>query len=313
MRISLSNSPAYHDTPYHLIRPPDKECSPFMTQFRKVLSIQAGQPASDGAGVKLTRVFGGRGVEQFDPFLMLDEFGSDVPDDYIAGFPPHPHRGFETVTYMLEGRMRHEDHMGNVGLLQGGGVQWMTAARGIIHSEMPEQEEGTMRGFQLWLNLPGKNKLSDASYQDIQPENVPHLTTETGVRVVVLAGHFDDGQVRQAGAVQRPDTEPLYFDFNMPAGSRISPLLPEGHLALLYVYEGSIELEGSEHLVGKRHLARLSDTGDLQISSAQGARVLLIAGKPLREPIVQYGPFVMNTREEIDQALRDFREDRLTA
>ncbi|PBP97325.1 quercetin 2,3-dioxygenase [Pseudomonas congelans] len=284
-----------------------------MTQFRKVLSIQAGQPASDGAGVKLTRVFGGRGVEQFDPFLMLDEFGSDKPDDYIAGFPPHPHRGFETVTYMLEGRMRHEDHMGNVGLLQSGGVQWMTAARGIIHSEMPEQEEGTMRGFQLWLNLPGKNKLSDASYQDIQPEHVPSVTTQAGVQVVVLAGHFDDGQVRQAGAVQRPDTEPLYFDFDMPAGSRISPQVPDGHLVLLYVYEGSVELEGSPQPIGKRQMARLSDSGEVQISSAAGARLLLIAGKPLREPIVQYGPFVMNTKEEIEQAIRDFREDRLTA
>ncbi|KPB50724.1 Pirin [Pseudomonas coronafaciens pv. oryzae] len=284
-----------------------------MTQFRKVLSVQAGQPASDGAGVKLTRVFGGRGVEQFDPFLMLDEFGSDKPDDYIAGFPPHPHRGLETVTYMLEGRMRHEDHMGNVGLLQGGGVQWMTAARGIIHSEMPELEQGTMRGFQLWLNLPGKNKLNDASYQDIQPENVPRLTTEQGVHVVVLAGRFDDGKVQQLGAVQRPDTEPLYFDFHMPAGSRISPQLPAGHLALLYVYEGSVELEGSSQPIGVRQIARLSDEGELLISSTDGARVLLIAGKPLREPIVQYGPFVMNTREEIEQALSDFREDRLTA
>ncbi|MCQ3027830.1 pirin family protein [Pseudomonas tremae] len=284
-----------------------------MTQFRKVLSVQAGQPASDGAGVKLTRVFGGRGVEQFDPFLMLDEFGSDKPDDYIAGFPHHPHRGFETVTYMLEGRMRHEDHMGNVGLLQGGGVQWMTAARGIIHSEMPELEQGTMRGFQLWLNLPGKNKLNDASYQDIQPENVPRLTTEQGVHVVVLAGRFDDGKVQQLGAVQRPDTEPLYFDFHMPAGSRISPQLPAGHLALLYVYEGSVELEGSSQPIGVRQIARLSDEGELLISSTDGARVLLIAGKPLHEPIVQYGPFVMNTREEIEQALRDFREDRLTA
>ncbi|MDU8278108.1 pirin family protein [Pseudomonas syringae pv. actinidiae] len=284
-----------------------------MTQFRKVLSIQAGQPASDGAGVKLTRVFGGRGIELFDPFLMLDEFGSDKPDDYIAGFPPHPHLGFAPVPYMLEGRMRHEDHMGNVGLLQSGGVQWMTAARGIIHSEMPEQEEGTMRGFQLWLNLPGKNKLNEASYQDIQPENVPRLTTESGVQVVVIAGHFDDGTVRQAGAVQRPDTEPLYLDFHMPAGSRISPQVPEGHLALLYVYEGSIEIEGSPQAVGTRQMARLSGEGQLQISSIHGARVLLIAGKPLREPIVQYGPFVMNTREEIEQALRDFREDRLTA
>ncbi|KAA8715155.1 pirin family protein [Pseudomonas cannabina] len=284
-----------------------------MTQFRKVLSIHAGQPASDGAGVRLTRVFGGKGVEQFDPFLMLDEFGSDQPDDYIAGFPPHPHRGFETVTYMLEGRMRHEDHMGNVGLLQSGGVQWMTAARGIIHSEMPEQEEGTMRGFQLWLNLPGKNKLNEASYQDIQPENVPRLTTESGIEVVVIAGHFDDGAVRQAGAVQRPDTEPLYLDFHLPAGSHISPVVPAGHRALLYVYEGSIEVAGSNQPIGMRQMARLSDEGALQIGSAGGARVLLIAGKPLREPIVQYGPFVMNTREEIEQALRDFREDRLTA
>jgi len=284
-----------------------------MTQFRKVLSIQAGQPTSDGAGVSLTRVFGGPGVEQFDPFLMLDEFGSDKPDEYIAGFPPHPHRGFETVTYMLEGRMRHEDHMGNVGLLQGGGVQWMTAARGIIHSEMPEQEEGVMRGFQLWLNLPGKTKLNDASYQDIQPENIPRLTTEAGVEVVVIAGQFDDGSVQQAGAVQRPDTEPQYFDFHMPAGSSISPCLPEGHRALLYVYEGGLEIAGQPQAVGTSRLVRLSNEGELQLSSAAGARVLLIAGKPLGEPIVQYGPFVMNTREEIEQALRDFRDDRLTA
>ncbi|MBI6852684.1 pirin family protein [Pseudomonas cichorii] len=284
-----------------------------MAQFRKVLSIQAGQPTSDGAGVRLTRVFGGQGVEQFDPFLMLDEFGSDKPDDYIAGFPPHPHRGFETVTYMLEGRMRHEDHMGNVGLLQSGGVQWMTAARGIIHSEMPEQEEGVMRGFQLWLNLPGKNKLMDASYQDIQPQDIPRLTTEAGVEVVVIAGRFDDGQVQQDGAVQRPDTEPQYFDFHLPAGRSISPLIPAGHRALLYVYEGAIEVEGCPQTVGASRLVRLADDGELQINSAKGARVLLIAGKPLREPVVQYGPFVMNTREEIEQALRDFRDDRLTA
>lgn len=284
-----------------------------MSQFRKVLSIQAGQPTSDGAGVKLTRVFGGPGVEQFDPFLMLDEFGSDKPDEYIAGFPPHPHRGFETVTYMLEGRMRHEDHLGNVGLLQGGGVQWMTAARGIIHSEMPEQEEGVMRGFQLWLNLPGKTKLNDASYQDIQPENIPRLTTHNGVEVVVIAGHFDDGQVQQAGAVQRPDTEPQYFDFHMPAGSSINPHVPEGHRALLYVYEGSLEVAGQPQTISASRMVRLSEEGELQLSTANGARVLLIAGKPLREPIVQYGPFVMNTREEIEQALRDFRDDRLTA
>ncbi|MEX6663574.1 pirin family protein [Pseudomonas sp. W2-17] len=284
-----------------------------MPQFRKVLSIQAGQPTSDGAGVKLTRVFGGPGIEAFDPFLMLDEFGSENPDEYIAGFPPHPHRGFETVTYMLEGRMRHEDHMGNVGLLQAGGVQWMTAARGVIHSEMPEQEEGAMRGFQLWLNLPAKSKMGDAGYDDIQPERIPRITTQNGVEVVVIAGQFDDGQTSQAGAVQRPDTEPQYFDFHMPAGSHISPRVAEGHRVLLYVYEGEVEMAGQPQKLGTSRLARLSESGEIQLSTQTGARVLLIAGKPLGEPIVQYGPFVMNSREEIEQALRDFRDDKLTA
>lgn len=284
-----------------------------MPPFRKVLSIQAGQPTSDGAGVKLTRVFGGPGIEAFDPFLMLDEFGSENPDEYIAGFPPHPHRGFETVTYMLEGRMRHEDHMGNVGLLQGGGVQWMTAARGVIHSEMPEQEEGAMRGFQLWLNLPAKSKMGDAGYDDIQPERIPRITTQNGVEVVVIAGQFDDGQTSQAGAVQRPDTEPQYFDFHMPAGSHINPRVAEGHRVLLYVYEGEVEIAGRLQKLGTSRLARLSESGEIQLSTQTGARVLLIAGKPLGEPIVQYGPFVMNSREEIEQALRDFRDDKLTA
>ncbi|WP_166359073.1 pirin family protein [Pseudomonas akapageensis] len=284
-----------------------------MTPLRKVQSIHTGQPASDGAGVRLTRVIGGPGLERFDPFLMLDEFGSDNPDDYIAGFPAHPHRGFETITYMLEGRMRHEDHLGNVGLLEGGGVQWMTAARGIIHSEMPQQEEGVMRGFQLWLNLPGKDKLGKAGYRDIQPADIPRLQTAAGVDVVVIAGTFDDGQVQQAGAVQRPHTEPHLFDLRLPAGARVVPRLPEGHRVMLYVYEGEVELGGHAEPVRASRLVRLSDQGEVQLHSATGARVLLIAGKPLNEPIVQYGPFVMNSREEIEQALRDFRDDRLTA
>ncbi|MCU7650175.1 pirin family protein [Pseudomonas piscis] len=283
-----------------------------MTQLRKVLSVHSGQPASDGAGVKLTRVFGGQGVERFDPFLMLDEFGSQNPDDYIAGFPPHPHRGFETVTYMLEGRMRHEDHLGNVGLLQSGGVQWMTAAKGIIHSEMPEQEQGVMRGFQLWLNLPGRHKLDPAAYRDIQPQDIPRLTTADGVEAVVIAGRFDDGHSQQAGAVERPHTEPHYFDLHLPAGASVSPRLPAGHRVLLYVYEGSIELPGHPQSVASSRLVRLADEGELRLDSRAGARVLLIAGKPLGEPVVQYGPFVMNSREEIEQALRDFRDDRLT-
>ncbi|MDO9622970.1 MAG: pirin family protein [Pseudomonas sp.] len=280
-----------------------------MNPLRSVLAIQPGQPASDGAGVRLNRVIGGAGIERFDPFLMLDEFGSDNPDDYIAGFPPHPHRGFETITYMLEGRMRHEDHLGNVGLLQSGDVQWMTAARGIIHSEMPEQQQGVMRGFQLWLNLPAKDKLGDPAYQDIAASKIPRLSTSGGVEVVVIAGQFDDGKVQQSGAVQRPHTDPQLFDLRLPAGSLVAPRLPDGYRAVLYVYEGVLELPGaSAQDVPAGHLVRLSDSGELQLSSRNGAKLLLIAGKPLGEPIVQYGPFVMNTREEIEQALRDFHD-----
>ncbi|VXC91761.1 putative Quercetin 2,3-dioxygenase [Pseudomonas sp. 8Z] len=280
-----------------------------MTQHRRVLSIQPGQRASDGAGVRLNRVIGGAGLERFDPFLMLDEFATDNPDDYIAGFPPHPHRGFETVTYMLEGRMRHEDHLGNVGLLGSGGVQWMTAARGIIHSEMPEQESGAMRGFQLWLNLPAKDKLGEADYRDIPATDIPRLTTAQGVEAVVIAGQFDDGQIQQVGAVQRPHTEPHLFDLRLPAGGVISPKLPDGHRVMLYVYQGELHLpDACPDPIKTGRLVRLSNEGALQLSSRQGAGVLLIAGKPLNEPIVQYGPFVMNSREEIEQALRDFRD-----
>ncbi|WP_439859018.1 pirin family protein [Pseudomonas sp. MBLB4136] len=280
-----------------------------MSQLRKVISIQSGQPASDGAGVRLNRIIGGAGIERFDPFLMLDEFASDNPDDYIAGFPPHPHRGFETITYMLAGRMRHEDHLGNVGLLESGGVQWMTAARGIIHSEMPEQEQGLLRGFQLWLNLPSQDKLGAPGYRDIPAQELPRVTTAAGVEAVVIAGHFDDGQLQQAGAVKRPHTEPQLFDLRLPAGSQVTPRLPAGHRVLLYVYEGELQLPGAtDKTVAAGRLVRLSDEGELPLASHKGAGVLLIAGKPLNEPIVQYGPFVMNSREEIEQALRDYRD-----
>ncbi|WP_027896399.1 pirin family protein [Zestomonas thermotolerans] len=282
-----------------------------MTQLRSILSIHTGQAASDGAGVRLTRVIGGPDLERFDPYLMLDEFGSENPDDYIAGFPPHPHRGFETITYMLEGHMRHEDHMGNVGRLKSGGVQWMTAARGVIHSEMPEQEEGVMRGFQLWLNLPARDKLGDPGYRDFAPEEIPRLRTAVGVEVVVIAGRFDDGHEQLDGAVQRPHTEPQLFDLQLPAGSTLRPRLLDGHRVLLYVYEGEVQVNGTQ--VGRSRLVRLSEQGSLELASTSGARVLLIAGRPLGEPIVQYGPFVMNSREEIEQALRDYRDGRLTA
>lgn len=278
-----------------------------MTNLRRVLAIQPGQPASDGAGVRLNRVIGGGGIERFDPFLMLDEFSTDNADDYIAGFPPHPHRGFETITYMLEGRMRHEDHMGNVGLLQGGDVQWMTAARGVIHSEMPEQEQGAMRGFQLWLNLPAKDKMADPDYHDIPAAQIPRVHTAKGAEVTVIAGLLVEDDIHQKGAVQRPHTDPQLFDIHLPAGSSLRPALPDGHRALLYVYEGNAQVQESHDVTAGR-LVRLDDQGELLLASNVGARVLLLAGKPLNEPIVQYGPFVMNSREEIEQALRDFRD-----
>ncbi|AWM58621.1 pirin family protein [Stutzerimonas stutzeri] len=276
---------------------------------REILSITTGRPTSDGAGVSLTRVFGGAAPERFDPFLMLDEFGSNDPDEYIAGFPPHPHRGFETITYMLEGRMRHKDHMGNVGRLESGGVQWMTAARGVIHSEMPEQEEGLMRGFQLWLNLPAHAKLGEPGYRDFAPAEIPQVRLENGVQAKVIAGTLKAEGIEQQGVVQRPDTEPLLFDLHLPTGSTFSPQIPDGHLLLLYVYEGALQV--GDQPVGKGQLVRLSEQGQLQLHSETGARLMLLAGRPLREPIVQYGPFVMNSREEIEQALRDFRDGTL--
>ncbi|PVZ20491.1 MULTISPECIES: pirin family protein [unclassified Pseudomonas] len=279
---------------------------------RHVLDVHTGHPTSDGAGVRLTRVIGGPGLERFDPFLMLDEFGSENPDEYIAGFPPHPHRGFETVTYMLEGRMRHEDHMGNVGLLASGGVQWMTAARGVIHSEMPEQEEGLMRGFQLWLNLPGKAKLGAAGYRDIPPAEIPQTQLPGGVTAVVIAGTLKAAGQSLDGAVQRPDTEPQYYDLHLPAGGQVAPHVADGHRVLLYVYEGALQLEGFAETAHQGQLLRLSEAGEVQLSSVSGARVLLIAGRPLNEPIVQYGPFVMNSAAEIEQAVRDYQAGVLT-
>jgi redox-sensitive bicupin YhaK (pirin superfamily) len=276
---------------------------------RQILSITTGRPTSDGAGVSLTRVFGGAAPERFDPFLMLDEFGSNDPDDYIAGFPPHPHRGFETITYMLEGRMRHEDHMGNVGLLESGGVQWMTAARGVIHSEMPEQQEGTMRGFQLWLNLPSHAKLGDPGYRDFAATEIPQVVLPGGVQAKVIAGTLKVGDAEQQGIVQRPDTEPQLFDLHLPTGSTLSPLIPDGHRLLLYVYEGVLRV--GDQAASKGQLVRMSEQGQVRLHSERGARLILLAGRPLGEPIVQYGPFVMNSREEIEQALRDFRDGTL--
>jgi len=278
---------------------------------REIIAMQSGRETTDGAGVRLTRVISGAKPERFDPFLLLDEFGSDSPDDYIQGFPPHPHRGFETITYLLAGSMRHEDHMGHVGLLKSGGVQWMTAARGVIHSEMPQQEQGLLQGFQIWLNLPAKDKLSAASYRDYAPEEIPRLTTADGIERVVIAGQFDDGKETMRGCIQKPHTEPYLIDLKLPAHSQVAPRLPDGHRLLLYVFDGEVQINGQT--VAAKQLVVLGLEGALTLSSQSGGRVLLLAARPLNEPIAQYGPFVMNSRAEIEQALQDYRAGRLAA
>jgi len=276
---------------------------------RKVLNIETGRPTSDGAGVRLNRIFGGHNPQKYDPFLMLDHFGSEEATDYIAGFPSHPHRGFETVTYMLEGRMLHEDHLGNRGLLQNGDVQWMTAARGIIHSEMPQQEEGRMSGFQLWVNLPAAEKMKDPSYRDISAANIPTRTVN-GTTFKLIAGEQDVGDERLRGAVLGLSTDPLYVDVHFAPQAQVTLQIAEGHTSLVYVYEGSVQIAGQNIRAGQ--LAVLSRQGVLEMQGEQHSRAIVLAGKPLNEPIVQYGPFVMNTAEEIEQALRDYRAGRLT-
>jgi redox-sensitive bicupin YhaK (pirin superfamily) len=275
---------------------------------RRVERLVAGQPTSDGAGVKLVRVLTQNLQRRLDPFLMLDAFGSDSRDDYIGGFPDHPHRGFETVTYMLEGRMRHRDSAGNEGLLTNGAVQWMTAGRGVIHSEMPEQEDGRMEGFQLWLNLPARDKLCEPWYRDIPSAEIPEAQAE-GVRVRVIAGHALGVQ----GAMQREATAPTYLDLHLEPGARFDQALPPAHNAFVYVYRGSLTVADTE--VPRQRMALLANTpgsdGVVLKAGAEGAKAVLIAGQPLNEPIAQYGPFVMNTNQEIHQAVEDFRAGRL--
>src|SRR5689334_4313623 len=281
-----------------------------VNRSRGVEQIIAGQPTSDGAGVKLTRVLTQPLQRRLDPFLMLDAFGTDNPQDYIGGFPDHPHRGFETVTYMIAGRMRHRDSAGHEGLLQNGGVQWMTAGSGVIHSELPEQENGRMEGFQLWLNLPAKDKLRDPWYRDIQSADVPQFTTSSGARVRVIAGRSHGVE----GAVQRATTEPLYVDIELPAGADFAQALPPSHNAFVYVYRGDVAIGGTQ-VPAQRMAILANDAGSdgVVLKAGQAARVLLIAGKPLGEPIAQHGPFVMNTTEEIYQAVRDYQSGKFAA
>jgi redox-sensitive bicupin YhaK (pirin superfamily) len=281
---------------------------------RKVLRRVRGMPTSDGAGVRLTRVIGQPQLDILDPFLMLDEFGTDNPGDYIAGFPAHPHRGFETVTYMLDGRMRHKDNHGHEGVLGPGAVQWMTAGRGIVHSEMPEQQEGRMRGLQLWLNLPGKDKMTAPKYQEFGPEKIPVATVGEGARVHVIAGQVGEHK----GPISQPATDPTYLDVELVQGARFAHTLPSGHTAFLFVLEGSAALlaDGEETVVGAHELAVLGPGEQLELEGRQPdattreSRVVLIAGRPLREQVARHGPFVMNTREELVRAFEDYQGGR---
>jgi redox-sensitive bicupin YhaK (pirin superfamily) len=277
---------------------------------RAVERLVGGQFVMDGAGVKINRVLTGPLQRRLDPFLMLDAFGSDKPGDYIAGFPEHPHRGFETVTYMLTGRMRHRDSGGNEGLITDGGVQWMTAGRGVAHSEMPEQNEGLMEGFQLWLNLPSQDKMCEPWYRDIPNEEVPRFALDNGATVQVIAGQTHG----VTGAVVRETTQPLYLDVNLPEGATVDLPLPAGHNAFLYVYRGDVVVEGKG--VPQARMAILDNAADadgVRIKASQDSKLLLIAGRPLKEPIAQYGPFVMNTEAQLHEAINDYRAGRFAA
>jgi len=274
---------------------------------REVARKVRGQPTSDGAGVRMTRVIGSQHLDSFDPFLLLDEFRSDDPNDYIAGFPDHPHRGFETVTYMLAGRMRHGDNQGNTGLLGPGSVQWMTAGRGIVHSEFPEQQEGLMWGFQLWVNLPSSDKMTAPRYQDIQADAIPEVELGPGARARVLVGTV--GGV--AGPVTDVATDPIYFDLHLDAGASYTAAVPADHNVFAYVYAGEAKVGAAATEIARGELALTTPGATLPITAgAEGARLIVVGGRPLKEPVARYGPFVMNSVDELKQAFADYQAGR---
>ncbi len=282
---------------------------------RTLATIVPAVLTSDGAGVKLYRSLGAKQALRLDPFLLLDEFSSEQAADYIGGFPPHPHRGFETVTYMLAGRMLHRDHLGNRGELVPGAVQWMSAGRGIIHSEMPQQTEGRLHGFQLWINLPAAEKMMPAAYRDIPPDQIPQVEIDSSGRVKVIAGVYQTQSGHNIGGntpgpIQGLTTDPLYFAIELPAGVTFGHPLDAAYNAFVYPFEGTIAI-GNRPLAA-RHAGLLSSGERVEIQARTAARFLLLAARPLNEPVVQYGPFVMNTKAEIEQAMRDYREGRLT-
>ena len=284
--------------------------NPSIRRSRGVERLVTGRAPSDGAGVRLTRVLTQPLQRRLDPFLMLDAFGTDNPDDYIGGFPDHPHRGFETITYMIAGRMRHRDSAGNEGLLRNGGMQWMTAGRGVVHSELPEQEAGRMEGFQLWLNLPARDKMCAPWYRDFQAADIPAFTAAQGVTVRVLAGESQGVQ----GAVRRETTEPLYLDLDMPANAAFAQPLPPAHNAFVYVYRGALRVAGTEIPVQRMAILDNDAAADgVLLEATEPSRALLVAGRPLGEPIVQHGPFVMTTQDEIVRAVQDYQAGKFGA
>ncbi|WP_231730913.1 pirin family protein [Lacimicrobium alkaliphilum] len=272
---------------------------------RKISRKVRGVKTSDGAGVALTRIIGQPGLPRLDPFLMLDEFGSDKPNDYLAGFPPHPHRGFQTVTYMLQGKMGHKDSVGNEGIIESGGLQWMNAGSGIIHEEMPQQTEGLLRGFQLWVNLPAKEKMSAPDYQDIPAAKVPKLNLKEGIVVRLLSGEL----AGQSGPVKTQAVAPLFFDLHADRAGEISLPVEQGHNGFVYCYQGNLKIAGEDLKTGE--LAVLDDGERVSLMLQANTRLILVAARPIGEPIVQYGPFVMNTQDQIHQALRDYQQGRL--
>lgn len=274
---------------------------------RTIKQLVSGMPTQDGAGVSLTRIIGQRALPNLDPFLMLDFFGSDKPDEYIAGFPPHPHRGFQTVTYMLKGKMRHRDSVGNEGIIEDGGIQWMNAGKGIIHEEMPQQTDGILKGFQLWVNLPAKDKLSAPGYQDIKPEQVEKVSLGQGIDAKVLAGELNG----VCGPVNTAQVKPLFIDLHWQSDASAEVPVPTGHSAFMYCYEGAVSISGQTLTAGK--LAVLAEGDTVALSTTEAGKAILVAAAPIGEPVVQYGPFVMNTQAEIHQAINDYQQGRLTA
>ena len=274
---------------------------------RKVKQVVSGQATTDGAGVELVRVIGQPALMDLDPFLLLDAFRSDDPDDYIAGFPPHPHRGFETVTYLLNGRMRHQDNAGNEGVIEPGGIQWMTAGKGIVHSEMPEQQDGMLEGFQLWINLPGSHKMTAPAYQEHDAADIPTESRDGSV-IKVISGQTSRGT---SGPVSQPLTDPLYVDVSLQPDSAFVEEITADHNAFIYVIDGEVVLEDTnltQLSLGRDQLAVLDQGDSIALRSGnRKTRFLLVSGKPLNEPVARGGPFVMNTDAEIRQAFSDYQ------